>query len=99
MARDDYAVSSMRVLAANCRTIRSDNAMNLGWFRIPSRLLSLCIHRSAPGPTFSRPVFAFASYNAGLTRVRKLRAEAGERGLDPNVWFHNVEYIAAERVG
>ena len=31
--------------------------------------------------------------------VRKLRAEAGERGLDPNVWFHNVEYVAAERVG
>jgi membrane-bound lytic murein transglycosylase MltF len=31
--------------------------------------------------------------------VRKLRAEAKERGLDPNVWFHNVEYVAADRVG
>jgi membrane-bound lytic murein transglycosylase MltF len=25
--------------------------------------------------------------------------EATTRGLDPNVWFQNVEYIAAEKVG
>ena len=28
-----------------------------------------------------------------------MRKEAAKRGLDPNVWFHNVEYIAAERIG
>ena len=21
------------------------------------------------------------------------------RGLDPNVWFHNVEYVVAEKIG
>jgi hypothetical protein len=25
--------------------------------------------------------------------------EAAKRGLDPNVWFHNVEYVAAEKIG
>lgn len=52
-----------------------------------------------PMTELDKALFAFASYNAGPARVRKLRAEAGERGLDPNVWFHNVEYVAAERVG
>ena len=52
-----------------------------------------------PMTELNKALFAFASYNAGPARVRKLRAEAGERGLDPNVWFHNVEYVAAERVG
>ena len=40
-----------------------------------------------------------AAYNAGSGRVAKLRAEAAEKGLDPNVWFNNVELIAARRVG
>jgi membrane-bound lytic murein transglycosylase MltF len=31
--------------------------------------------------------------------VRQLRREAGERGLDRNVWFNNVERIASERIG
>jgi membrane-bound lytic murein transglycosylase MltF len=31
--------------------------------------------------------------------VRKLRAEAEKRGLDPNQWFNNVELVAAEKVG
>ena len=52
-----------------------------------------------PMTNLDKALFAFASYNAGPARVRKLRAEAKERGLDPNVWFHNVEYVAADRVG
>ncbi len=47
----------------------------------------------------NRQLFAFASYNAGPAKVRKLRKEAEKRGLDPNVWFNNVELVAAERVG
>jgi hypothetical protein len=39
------------------------------------------------------------SYNAGPGRVRQLRREAEARGLDPNVWFNNVERIASERIG
>ncbi len=42
---------------------------------------------------------ALAAYNAGPARVRRLRAEAAEQGLDPNVWYRNVEVVAAKRVG
>jgi membrane-bound lytic murein transglycosylase MltF len=44
-------------------------------------------------------LFAFASYNAGPGRIRQLRREAEKRGLNPNVWFNNVEIIAAEKIG
>ena len=44
-------------------------------------------------------LFTFAAYNAGPARVRKLRKEATEMGLDPNIWFRNVELVAAKRIG
>ncbi|HEX4967994.1 MAG TPA: transporter substrate-binding domain-containing protein [Nitrospiraceae bacterium] len=44
-------------------------------------------------------LFSFAAYNAGPARVQKLRKEAEQRGLDPNVWFNNVEIIAGRRIG
>jgi membrane-bound lytic murein transglycosylase MltF len=43
-----------------------------------------------------KALFAFASYNAGAGRISQLRKIAAKRGLDPNVWFDNVEYVAAE---
>ncbi len=46
-----------------------------------------------------RHLLAFAAYNAGPGRVARLRREAADEGLDPNVWFRNVERIAARRVG
>ena len=42
---------------------------------------------------------ALASYNAGPNRIRQLRKETEKRGLNPNVWFGNVERVVAERVG
>ncbi len=47
----------------------------------------------------NRLLFALAAYNAGPGRIRSLRREAAERGLDPNRWFNHVERITAERVG
>jgi membrane-bound lytic murein transglycosylase MltF len=52
-----------------------------------------------PMTKLNKALFAFASYNAGPARVQRLRAEAARRGLDPNVWFGNVELIAAEKIG
>lgn len=46
-----------------------------------------------------RQLFAFAAYNAGPGNLRKFRAKATSMGLDPNVWFGNVENAAAEIVG
>jgi membrane-bound lytic murein transglycosylase MltF len=47
----------------------------------------------------NRTLLAIAAYNAGSGRIANLRAEAAKRGLDPNVWFNNVELIAARRIG
>ncbi len=47
----------------------------------------------------NRSFFAFAAYNAGPNRIRRLRKIAQERGYDPNVWFNNVEVIASEKIG
>jgi membrane-bound lytic murein transglycosylase MltF len=47
----------------------------------------------------NKGLFAFAAYNCGPARVSGLRREAEKRGLNPNVWFNNVEVVAAERVG
>jgi membrane-bound lytic murein transglycosylase MltF len=52
-----------------------------------------------PMTKLDKALFAFASYNAGAGRVAQLRSEAAKRGLDPNVWFQNVEYVAAEKIG
>jgi len=52
-----------------------------------------------PMTNLDKALFAFASYNAGAGRVSSLRKEAAKRGLDPNVWFQNVEYVAAEKIG
>ena len=52
-----------------------------------------------PMTDLDKALFAFASYNAGPGRISQLRKEAAKRGLDPNVWFHNVEYVAAEKIG
>ncbi|HEX4370986.1 MAG TPA: lytic transglycosylase F [Rhizomicrobium sp.] len=49
--------------------------------------------------TLDKALFTFASYNAGAGRIDQLRKEAARRGLDPNVWFGNVEYVAAEKIG
>ena len=55
--------------------------------------------KDEPMTPVDKGLFAFASYNAGPARIRQLRREAEKRGLDPNVWFGNVEQIASERIG
>jgi len=55
-----------------------------------------------PGDEMSRldkGLMAFASYNAGPGRIRSLPKEAERQGLNPNVWFNNVERVVAEKVG
>ena len=52
-----------------------------------------------PMDTVNKTLFSFASYNAGPARVADLRKEAAKAGLDANVWFRNVEIVAARRIG
>ena len=39
------------------------------------------------------------AYNAGPGNLRRFRREAEKMGLDPNIWFNNVEQAAARIVG
>jgi membrane-bound lytic murein transglycosylase MltF len=55
--------------------------------------------RDEPMDVLNKGLFTFASYNAGPARISQLRQEAAKRGLDPNVWFGNVEQVASERIG
>ncbi len=56
-------------------------------------------YKDDPMDPLNKTLMTFASYNAGPGRIRQLRAETKKRGLDPNVWFGNVERIASERIG
>jgi membrane-bound lytic murein transglycosylase MltF len=63
------------------------------------RLLRDQYFENEPMDTRNKILFSFAAYNAGPVRVQKLRREAEQRGLNPNVWFNNVEIVAARRIG
>jgi len=52
-----------------------------------------------PMTPVNKGLFTFAAYNCGPARVAQLRKEAAQRGLDPNRWFHNVELVAADKIG
>lgn len=54
---------------------------------------------SADMDDLNEALFSFAAYNAGPARVAGLRSKAEAAGLDPNVWFRNVELIAAQEIG
>ncbi|MET0988381.1 MAG: transporter substrate-binding domain-containing protein [Steroidobacteraceae bacterium] len=55
--------------------------------------------KNEPMDNLNKGLMAFAAYNAGPGRLRQLRREAQEKGLNPNVWFGNVERVASERIG
>ena len=56
-------------------------------------------YKDEPMDDLNKGLFAFAAYNCGPGRVRQLRRDAAARGLDANVWFDNVERVAAEKIG
>jgi membrane-bound lytic murein transglycosylase MltF len=47
----------------------------------------------------NRTLFALAAYNCGPGRMSQLRKKAEAEGYNPNVWFNNVEIIAAREIG
>jgi membrane-bound lytic murein transglycosylase MltF len=55
--------------------------------------------KDEPMNSLNKALFAFASYNAGPNRIAQLRREATQQGFDSNVWFNNVEIVAAKRIG
>jgi membrane-bound lytic murein transglycosylase MltF len=56
-------------------------------------------YKDEPMDEVNKMLFAFASYNAGPARINELRKKTSAMGLDPNVWFNNVEVAAAKSIG
>jgi len=56
-------------------------------------------YEDEPMDDLNKVLFAFAAYNCGPGRIRQLRRQAAARGLDQNIWFDNVERVAAEKIG
>ena len=47
----------------------------------------------------NKGLMTLAYYNAGPARIRSCGKLAEEMGLDPNVWFRNVELAVSRKVG
>jgi len=63
------------------------------------RFMMDTFYKDDPMDQTNKALMTLASYNAGPGRMRQLRAETAKRGLDPNVWFGNVERVVSERIG
>ncbi|GGI52834.1 transglycosylase SLT domain-containing protein [Oxalicibacterium solurbis] len=97
------AIGVMQIMPATGKELRVGNIHKIepnihGGAKYMDQLMT----RYFPDAKFSeteRPLFAFASYNAGPGNISKMRKLAAKRGLDPDKWFNNVEIVVAEKIG
>jgi membrane-bound lytic murein transglycosylase MltF len=55
--------------------------------------------KNDPMDPINKTLMTLAAYNAGPGRIKQCRQLAADVGLNPNVWFKNVEYAVAKKVG
>jgi len=55
--------------------------------------------KNDPMDPLNQTLMTLAAYNAGPGRIKQCRRLAADMGLNPNVWFKNVEYAVAKKVG
>jgi membrane-bound lytic murein transglycosylase MltF len=70
----------------------------LAGVRIMNYILTNFVNDPAIDPV-NKTLLTFASYNAGPTRIARLRRQAQQHGMDPNKWFGNVELEVAKDIG
>ena len=97
------AVGVMQVMPATGRAMDVGDIRKLepnihAGVKYMRRMLDRYFH-GAKLDSLNRNLFAFAAYNAGPARIAALRRIAAGRGLDPDVWFGNVELVAAQKIG
>ena len=98
------AVGLMQILP----TTAADPKVNIKNFRDPkgnihagTKYLAFLRDRYFNDPEldeWNRHAFAWASYNAGPRKIRNARNVAKKMGLNPNIWFGNVEVAAAKTI-
>ncbi|MDQ8038027.1 MAG: transglycosylase SLT domain-containing protein [Pedobacter sp.] len=97
------AVGVMQVMPSTGKSMKVGNIYQLdpnihAGVKYMSHLADTYFDDPAIDP-LNRTLLCFAAYNAGPSRISALREVARKRGLNPNVWFDNVETVVAERVG
>jgi len=98
------AVGVMQVLPATGRAMGYRDVASIAKINIDAgvKYMRFLMDRYFDEPELTPEVrldFALAAYNAGPTRIQRMRRLAAERGLDPNRWFGNVERVAHEKIG
>ncbi|MGB5248899.1 MAG: transglycosylase SLT domain-containing protein [Gammaproteobacteria bacterium] len=96
------AVGIMQVLPATAAAVGVKNFKTLdGSVRAGARYMRKLADEFDDGriDSMDQWLLALASYNAGETRIRKLRRRAQANGLDPDKWFDNVEVEVRKSVG
>jgi membrane-bound lytic murein transglycosylase MltF len=97
------AIGIMQVMPATGKQLNVGNIQETeSNIHAGTKYMDQLMTRYFPDAHFSesnRPLFAFASYNAGPGNIAKMRTEAAARGLDPDKWFNNVEIVVAEKIG
>ncbi len=97
------AIGVMQVMPDTGRAMRvGDIAALEANIHAGAKYMDHLISRYFADASFSdanRALFAFAAYNAGPSRVARMREQARARGLDPDKWFNNVEIVVAEKIG
>jgi membrane-bound lytic murein transglycosylase MltF len=83
--------------------------MNVGNIRLPepnihagTKYLAWLMDRYFDDARFdeqNRNLFAFAAYNAGPANISKVRKQATAERVKPDVWFNQVEHVAARMMG
>jgi membrane-bound lytic murein transglycosylase MltF len=97
------AIGVMQIMPATGREMQVGDITQLepnihGGVKYVRRMVD-AYYKNEPMDALNKMLFAFASYNAGPQRIRGLRKEAAALKLNPNVWFDNVEIVAARRIG
>jgi membrane-bound lytic murein transglycosylase MltF len=97
------AIGVMQIMPATGAELKvGDIRVTEGNIHGGAKYLDRLMTKYFPDANFSegnRPLFAFAAYNAGPGNISRMRKLAGQRGLDPDKWFNNVEIVTAERIG
>jgi len=97
------AIGVMQIMPATGRALRVGDIRQVepnihGGAKYVAKLMDEYF-KDVPFDETNRTLFAFASYNAGAERIARLRTMAEREGLDPYVWFNNVEVLAARKLG
>ena len=90
------------MMAAEGKTLPASDEELEGAVQAATKHNDELMTQAFPDAKFSeldRTLFTFASYKAGADKISAMRKEAAKRGLDPNLWFNNVEQVTAEKLG